>query len=543
MAAEDDFFNLRPAVPADLPELTKLTVNPFTTGALDSAGLTFSAQEISTYLNWRLPRLLMDPKSLLLVLEFRPINSFKKVPARLVGCAVLRLGSSAARPADSYPTKSSLLPLWFNAALSDLTVWPDSETAEVHTRFEAARAAIEQSVEQNATALVFYYVDSDFQSCGVGSRMISAVRKKAEELDKGDSAFKAVFRGEDVSFGTISGLRDVTNAGKLKLPPVDERAAMPGFFIPLFYLVLICSVLIYPKLLRKFIITTAVLSFLLLNLHYTGGVDGDYQNTTMLVTSAVMWIEFGVLGDLERDVFRTWEQDAPLADRPWWKRLAWSYDLWTTWRGPGWNWQSRRSPKLPPHIVDRRSFFVDNAKRGVYCWVMSELLMFLLEATPYTRLEGREPLESAPLHIQVAVAWLAALHTQYSMSLMYRIIVSLLVLARAILLFPNLVVSSLGITGLVAKYTRVFLSFAASGTIHAAGAYSATRGSLGDMRFFISQAFAIVAEDCVIYLGKMAGLRKSGKCRPCASFLQSGTDREDYSLDHLAGLPVDFSVV
>ena len=139
------------------------------------------------------------------------------------------------------------------------------------------------------------------------------------------------------------------------LPPdLDERTPMPAFFIPSFYLVLVSSILIRPQSLRKVIITVVILIYLWAFLYVTGGIDSDYQNMTMLISSALMWIDFGVMQNMERDLLRIWEQDVPVSDRSILQKLAWSYDLWTTWRGPGWNWQSKRSPKQPSHIVDRR---------------------------------------------------------------------------------------------------------------------------------------------------------------------------------------------
>ncbi|KAK7516251.1 uncharacterized protein IWZ02DRAFT_453669 [Phyllosticta citriasiana] len=152
---------LWPAQPADLSALINLVAQPFTTGALNAAGLAFNQQEILSYLEWRLPRLLVDSKALLLVHEFRPVNSFKKVPSHLVGCALLRLGSSATRPADSYPSSqlSPITPLCLLSnelrpelsLASDITVWPNSETAEVQTRFKAAQAAVDELVKQSST--------------------------------------------------------------------------------------------------------------------------------------------------------------------------------------------------------------------------------------------------------------------------------------------------------------------------------------------------------------------------------------------------------
>ena len=140
------------------------------------------------------------------------------------------------------------------------------------------------------------------------------------------------------------------------LPPLDERMAMPVFFVPSFYLMLIFSILIRPQALRKVVITAAIVCYLWTSLHYTGGIASDYQNTTMVVASALMWIEFGVVENLERHVWQTLEQEnvVPISNRTWWRKLAWSYELWSNWRGTGWNWQSRRLPMLPPHVVDKQ---------------------------------------------------------------------------------------------------------------------------------------------------------------------------------------------
>ncbi|PSN67002.1 hypothetical protein BS50DRAFT_667208 [Corynespora cassiicola Philippines] len=209
-------FHLRVATRTDLPQLVALVAEPFSNGSLDTEGLTFSHHEITAYLQWRLPRLLLDKKSLLLVLEFRPVNSFKKVSGRVVGCAILRLGAKISRPSSAEPSYTSLSLLNLRSAVSDLTVWPDTQTAEVHTRFEAAQSFVERSVDQDSTALVFYYLLPDFQGCGVGSKMLAEVREKAEQLDT-RVPFSALFRSEDVSFGEISGLKHVKDAGKLRV--------------------------------------------------------------------------------------------------------------------------------------------------------------------------------------------------------------------------------------------------------------------------------------------------------------------------------------
>lgn len=221
---------------------------------------------------------------------------------------------------------------------------------------------------------------------------------------------------------------------------------MPGFFIPSFYLVLVGSILIRSHALRRVVVTVIVLAYLWGFLHMTGGIDSDCQNMTMLVASTLMWIDFGVTKNFEKDLFRTWEQNVPVSHRSFSKKLAWSYDLWTTWRGPGWNWESKRSPRLPEHLLDRRyllenraiggypgtngcrNFLIDNMKRGAYCWCTSQILLCLLEMTPFTRIIERQHIQNSPLHIQVAVIWIATLYTQYNMSFMYRLVTSLLVL-------------------------------------------------------------------------------------------------------------------
>ncbi|KAF1362621.1 hypothetical protein EJ07DRAFT_152882 [Lizonia empirigonia] len=147
-------FPLRVATRADLPELVKLVSEPFSTGSLDTADLTFNAD--------------------LLLLKIR-------------------------------------------SALSELTVWPDTQTAEVHTRFEAASNAVKQSVDQASATMVFFYLSPEFQGVGIGSQMLANVRGKVRELNKRGLLFTAIFRDKDVSFGILSGMNNVKDAGKLKV--------------------------------------------------------------------------------------------------------------------------------------------------------------------------------------------------------------------------------------------------------------------------------------------------------------------------------------
>lgn len=58
---------------------------------------------------------------------------------------------------------------------------------------------------------------------------------------------------------------------------------------------------------------------------------------------------------------------------------------------------------------------------------MSQILLYFLEVTPYTCILERQHIRTAPLHVQVAVVWIAACYTQYSMSFMYRSLTSVLV--------------------------------------------------------------------------------------------------------------------
>ena len=232
---QDNMFHVRVATLADLPQLVSLVAQPFTNGALDTAGLSFSQLEISAYLQWRLPRLLLDRQALVYVLEFSPVNSFKKVSSRIVGCTIVRLGASVAPqplsqlscndPSDRHgrslltgrSTDSNVFSLRLRSALSDLTVWPDSQTAEVHTRFEAAQAAIEHSADQDATTIVFFFVLPEYQGCGLGSTMLAAVRERVGALGKHTLPLTAIVRDQDVSFGAVSGLKHVKDAGKLKV--------------------------------------------------------------------------------------------------------------------------------------------------------------------------------------------------------------------------------------------------------------------------------------------------------------------------------------
>ena len=110
------------------------------------------------------------------------------------------------------------------------------------------------------------------------------------------------------------------------------------------------------------------------------------------------------------------------------------------------------------------------------------------------------------------------------------------------MVFPNFVLANMRMHGRVARYTRLILAFTASGAIHTAGAYSATRGSLGDMRMFVSQAFAIIAEDLVISFGQSVGIKRSG-LPPPREILPTLTDKYLDSMDHMVWVSLDYHVV
>ncbi|CZT23704.1 uncharacterized protein RCC_09418 [Ramularia collo-cygni] len=207
-------FTLRAATLADLPQLVKLASPPFATGAMQEAGLVFSRHEIETYLAWRLPRLLSDPAVVILVLLFHPVNSFKKVSAKPVGCTIVRLGSARASPGLPY---RDVMSIFATRTISDMLVWPDTHVAEVHSRFEAVRAQLEASLPQDRSAVLFYHIDPEFQGIGLGTTMLSDAVVQIAELDTRKAPLMAVLRDADVGFGQIAGFQSVKGLGGLKL--------------------------------------------------------------------------------------------------------------------------------------------------------------------------------------------------------------------------------------------------------------------------------------------------------------------------------------
>jgi hypothetical protein len=59
------------------------------------------------------------------------------------------------------------------------------------------------------------------------------------------------------------------------------------------------------------------------------------------------------------------------------------------------------------------------------------------------------------------------------------------------------------------RYTKLYIGFLMSATMHAFGGMVAAHKDTGDFRFFIMQAFAITAEDIVIAIAKKLGYRGS----------------------------------
>jgi hypothetical protein len=58
-------------------------------------------------------------------------------------------------------------------------------------------------------------------------------------------------------------------------------------------------------------------------------VDVDYQNNTMLISSAVLWIGFGVLQNYEQQIFLTWDPNVRISHRLLAAKVAYIFDLWT----------------------------------------------------------------------------------------------------------------------------------------------------------------------------------------------------------------------
>ena len=93
----DGFFTFREPLPEDIPELRSLLTTFFESGEFGRE-LSFGELEIQDYLDWFLPRALVDSSNVVYVLEFLPKSSSRTYKPKIIGCCYISLSGPGAAP-------------------------------------------------------------------------------------------------------------------------------------------------------------------------------------------------------------------------------------------------------------------------------------------------------------------------------------------------------------------------------------------------------------------------------------------------------------
>ncbi|OJJ45963.1 hypothetical protein ASPZODRAFT_17393 [Penicilliopsis zonata CBS 506.65] len=173
-------FGVRRAAPPDVPALKSFLTPLFTEGEFGD-GLVFGELEMEDYLDWALPRALVDPAKLVYVLEFTAKSSVRTYGPRIVGWFCILLDEPGHVPQGLAFYKTRLL-----NSIQDIQIWPNKQAAEVHRRFttllarqQDARRGMQAS--PSGAQLACFAVHPKFRGVGLCSRMLAWAAEVAQQ--------------------------------------------------------------------------------------------------------------------------------------------------------------------------------------------------------------------------------------------------------------------------------------------------------------------------------------------------------------------------
>lgn len=99
--SSDGLFTLRRAFPEDIPHLRNLLTDFFESGEF-GRDLSFGELEMQDYLDWFLPKTIVDTVNILYVLQYLPKSSSRTYEAKIIGCCYIALSDSSSAPKLGY---------------------------------------------------------------------------------------------------------------------------------------------------------------------------------------------------------------------------------------------------------------------------------------------------------------------------------------------------------------------------------------------------------------------------------------------------------
>ncbi|KAF1984761.1 hypothetical protein K402DRAFT_335851 [Aulographum hederae CBS 113979] len=335
---------------------------------------------------------------------------------------------------------------------------------------------------------------------------------------------------------------------------IDDRPALPATFIPSICALIITATALPPGLLRVF--ATLPMAIYLTMLPLRSNVEAPFAARCSL--NFAVWVlvhhyvDRVILSnpDKERWHRKINGKKDPKAPVPktFTSRLWWALTMMGAQRGVGWSHEVKNVEEGVPAGYPRWKFVLRHLARAAWFTVVRDLYKIYTANTPYGSWggSGKVPgsfLDSEPFLSQVFLVWIHVFMVYASscadVSLIYAAGVAVGVfkpeecrplfgdlrtmtsirrtwsvtwhqLFRRINTFPStyLVKTLLQLRPgtFLSRYSQLFLGFAVSGFMHAMAAIYTAGYECGEMRFFLSQALAIMVEDHVIEFGKYLGL-------------------------------------
>ncbi|KAH7054187.1 hypothetical protein B0J12DRAFT_777595 [Macrophomina phaseolina] len=206
----DNLFHCRLATAGDIAPLHDLLKPMFASGALGE-DLVFGDLELHDALDWMLPRFIVDPQTLLIVVEFKPPGGMRSYPPQIAGVAYVRiprprqvsqLNSEGLSSLGNSCAKKWILTallglslLWLRASnkIQDIGLWPTFQTSAVYRRIMSQQERLDtvrvrgQGTQQGC--LYFLAVAPKFRGVGIGSRLLAHIEDVLRNMGMREVSF------------------------------------------------------------------------------------------------------------------------------------------------------------------------------------------------------------------------------------------------------------------------------------------------------------------------------------------------------------------
>ncbi|KAF4633757.1 hypothetical protein G7Y89_g4360 [Cudoniella acicularis] len=336
------------------------------------------------------------------------------------------------------------------------------------------------------------------------------------------------------------------------LPDKARPLAPQPWLIPSMYLLCISGSLIPEGIVRSASVTLGLMYLALRIPKYTlGEVPQDYLFPIQALQAILHWIDFYVIHSPD-DFSRAKDGTSPPPPKTAWGKLKQAWDLNTTMRGIGWNWQVKNIPEAASEGTTNWQFAGKEFMKAGIFYFMFDFCSSTMKNSAYGSTPAPD-LFSDTLARRTIFDWLPAISSYYSMNMQYSLFAALTVicglytpqdwpplmgrlkdvssvrdfwgrfwhqlLRRKLTLPYNFLTSFVPIKHgtFISRYLQLFLAFFASAAIHHVGALNLPNSTVQNNRyqllFFLSQPVAILFEDLVIYLGEQAGIKSSWKTK------------------------------